>query len=33
MKYYVEAFHKVFNQLDKVVTNPEYYRRVRAKLE
>lgn len=33
MKCYVEAFHKVFDQLDGIVTNPEYYKRVRAKLE
>jgi hypothetical protein len=30
MKYYVEAFHKVFNQLDKVATNPTFYTRIRA---
>ncbi len=30
MKYYVEAFHKVFDQLDKVATNPMYYTRIRA---
>ncbi len=33
MKYYVEAFHKVFDQLNKIVFNPEYYNAVRAKLE
>ena len=32
MKYYIEAFHKVFDQLDKVVSSPEYYKPVRAKL-
>lgn len=32
MKYYVEAFHKVFDQIDKVVTEPRYYQRVRARL-
>ena len=32
MKNYVEAFHKVFDQLDKIVADPEYYKRVRAKL-
>jgi perosamine synthetase len=30
MKYYVEAFHKVFEQLDSVVNNPKYYTRIRA---
>jgi perosamine synthetase len=30
MKYYVEAFHKVFSQLDKVATSPAYYTRIRA---
>ena len=33
MKYYVEAFHKVFHQLDRVVSDAEYYKPVRAKLE
>ena len=33
MNYYVEAFHKVFDQLDRVVSNPEYYKSVRAKLK
>ncbi len=33
MKCYIEAFRKIFDQLDKVVTNPKYYERVRAKLE
>jgi perosamine synthetase len=30
MERYVEAFHKVFDQLDRVVTNPVYYRQIRA---
>ena len=33
MKYYVESFHKVFDQLSRGVTNPEYYKRIRATLE
>ena len=32
MKYYVKSFRKVFDRLDKVVTNPNYYKRVRASL-
>ena len=32
MKYYVEAFHKVFDRLDVLVSNPEYHRPVRAQL-
>jgi dTDP-4-amino-4,6-dideoxygalactose transaminase len=30
MKYYVDAFHKVFGHLDEIVTNPKYYTRIRA---
>jgi dTDP-4-amino-4,6-dideoxygalactose transaminase len=30
MQHYVKAFHKVYDQLDRVVTNPAYYQRVRA---
>lgn len=33
MEYYVEAFRKVFDHLDELVTNPKYYKRVRASLE
>jgi len=33
MKYYVEAFHKVFDSLDRIVYNPRYQQPVRAKLE
>ena len=32
MKYYVEAFHKVFDNLDKIARNPEYQQSVRAKV-
>ncbi len=32
MKYYAEAFHKVFDHLDEIVTQPKYYERVRASL-
>lgn len=32
MKYYVEAFEKVFDNLDKIVYEPRYYKRVRASL-
>lgn len=32
-KYYVEAFRKVFDHLDEIVTNPDLCRSVRAKLE
>jgi hypothetical protein len=30
MKYYVDAFHKVFDNLDDIATDPKYYKRVRA---
>jgi len=30
MKYYVEAFHKVFDHLDDIATDSKYYTRVRA---
>ncbi len=30
MKYYVDAFHKVFDSLDDIATDPKYYKRVRA---
>ena len=33
MNYYVEAFRKVFDNLDKIASNPQYYKPVRAKLE
>jgi dTDP-4-amino-4,6-dideoxygalactose transaminase len=32
MKYYVDAFHKVFGHLDELVTQSKYYERVRASL-
>jgi hypothetical protein len=32
MKYYTEAFHKVFDHLDDIVTQPKYYERIRASL-
>ncbi len=32
-KYYVEAFHKVFDHLDEVLSHPEFCKPVRAKLE
>jgi perosamine synthetase len=30
MRCYVDAFHKVFDRLDRVATNPRFYTRVRA---
>lgn len=32
MKFYAEAFNKVFSRIDDVASNPEYYKRVRASL-
>jgi len=32
MRYYVDAFKKVFSRIDDVASNPEYYRKVRAAL-
>jgi dTDP-4-amino-4,6-dideoxygalactose transaminase len=32
MKHYAEAFHKVFDRLGEVATQPEYYERIRASL-
>jgi dTDP-4-amino-4,6-dideoxygalactose transaminase len=32
MKHYAEAFHKVFDRLGEVATQPEYYERTRASL-
>jgi hypothetical protein len=33
MKYYVDAFHKVFDHIDEIATNQKYYKRVRASLQ
>lgn len=32
MKHYVEAFHKVFDSLDRIAENPKYYTPVRAEV-
>jgi dTDP-4-amino-4,6-dideoxygalactose transaminase len=33
MKYYVDAFHKVFDYIDEIATDQKYYKRVRASLK
>jgi len=33
MRYYVEAFQKVFSNLNKIAYEPKYYKRIRASLE